>query len=71
MIGELAVATTPLMPDGWVDYGGEQWAAVMDNPKLSLDPGSEVRIVSVEGLRLHVAPAVNKSIDSPSGLSQR
>lgn len=71
MIGELAVATTPLMPDGWVDYEGEQWAAVLDNPNLSLDPGSEVRIVSVEGLRLHVAPATKRSIDSPSGLTQR
>jgi membrane-bound serine protease (ClpP class) len=71
MIGALAIATTPLMPDGWVDYEGEQWSAVLDNPNVSLDPGSEVRIVSVEGLRLHVAPATNRLMNSPSGLSQR
>lgn len=71
MIGALAVATTPLMPEGRVDYEGENWSAVLDNPDMSLDPGSEVRIVSVEGLRLHVAPVFDRSIHSPSGLTSR
>lgn len=71
MIGALAVATTPLLPDGRVDYEGENWSAVLDNPAISLDPGSEVRIVSVEGLRLHVAPTSDRFIDSSSGLTQR
>jgi membrane-bound serine protease (ClpP class) len=71
MIGAIAVAMTPLMPEGRVDYGGENWSAVLDNPAISLDPGSEVRIVSVEGLRLHVAPASERFINSPSGLTQR
>jgi membrane-bound serine protease (ClpP class) len=71
MVGALAVATTPLMPEGRVDYEGEDWAAVLDNPNVSLDPGSEVRIVSVEGLRLHVAPAFDRSINSPSSLTSR
>lgn len=71
MIGALAVATTPLMPEGRVDYAGENWSAVLDNPNMSLDPGSEVRIVSVEGLRLHVAPVFDRSLKSPSGLAQR
>ncbi len=71
MIGAIAVATTPLLPEGRVDYGGENWSAVLDNPAISLDPGSEVRIVSVEGLRLHVAPAFDRSINSPSSLTQR
>ncbi|HVB73197.1 MAG TPA: nodulation protein NfeD [Ktedonobacteraceae bacterium] len=70
MIGAMAFATTPLMPDGWVDYQGEQWAAVLDDPEMSLDPGSEVRIVSVEGLHLHVAPAFNRFINSTSSLTQ-
>ena len=71
MIGALAVATTPLLPEGRVDYEGENWSAVLDNPDMSLDPGSEVRIVSVEGLRLHVAPAFDRSINSTPGFTQR
>jgi membrane-bound serine protease (ClpP class) len=71
MIGAIAIATTPFLPDGRVDYEGENWSAVLDNPATSLDPGSEVRIVSVEGLRLHVAPASDRLINSPSGLTQR
>ena len=71
MIGALAVATTPLIPEGRVDYAGENWSAVLDNPELSLDPGAEVRVVSVEGLRLHVAPVFDRSLKSPSGLTQR
>ena len=71
MIGALAVATTPLIPEGRVDYGGENWSAVLDNAAISLDPGTEVRIVSVEGLRLHVAPATDRIISSPSSLTQR
>jgi membrane-bound serine protease (ClpP class) len=71
MIGAIAIVMTQLMPEGRVDYGGENWSAVLDNPAISLDPGSEVRIVSVEGLRLHVAPASDRFINSPSGLTQR
>ena len=71
MIGAIAVAKTPLLPEGRVDYGGEDWSAVLDNPDMSLDPGSEVRIVSVEGLRLHVVPAFDRSINSTPGLTQR
>ena len=71
MIGEIAVATTPLLPDGRVNYAGENWSAVLDDPNISLDPGSEVRIVSVEGLCLHVAPASDRYINSPSDLVQR
>lgn len=71
MIGEIAVAITPLLPDGRVNYAGENWSAVLDDPNISLDPGSEVRIVSVEGLRLHVAPTFDRYINSPSDLVQR
>ncbi|HKV59464.1 MAG TPA: nodulation protein NfeD [Ktedonobacteraceae bacterium] len=71
MIGEIAVAITPLLPDGRVNYAGENWSAVLDDPGISLDPGSAVRIVSVEGLRLHVAPAFDRYISSPSDLAQR
>src|SRR5260370_7191410 len=69
MIGALAVATTPLLPEGRVDYEGENWSAVLDNPDMPLDPGSEVRIVSLEGLRLHFSPPSYRPINSPPPLT--
>src|SRR5258706_6391057 len=59
MIGNTAVAITPLLPEGRVNYEGEDWSAVLDPPAISADPGSEVRIVAVDGLRLHVRPVVD------------
>jgi len=58
MIGATVIALTPLLPEGRVSYGGEDWAAVLDPPATSADAGSELRIVTVEGLRLHVQPVV-------------
>lgn len=59
MIGERVSALTPLAPQGRVSYGGEDWAAVLDPPTVSVDAGSELRIVSVDGLVLHVQLATN------------
>jgi len=70
MIGANAIALTPLAPEGRVDYGGEDWAAVLDDPEMSVDPGSEVRIVSVEGLHLRVAPAFNRLSNSTPTYTQ-
>src|SRR3989440_1083860 len=61
MIGAKATALTPLLPEGRVSYGGENWAAVIDDPGTSVDAGSEVQIVAVEGLRLHVRPVRSQS----------
>ena len=61
MIGAKATALTPLLPEGRVSYGGENWAAVLDDPGASVDAGSEVQIVAVEGLRLHVRPVRSQS----------
>lgn len=58
MIGATATALTPLLPEGRVRYQGEDWAAVVEAPTTSVDVGSEVQIVAVEGLRLHVRPIV-------------
>jgi membrane-bound serine protease (ClpP class) len=60
MIGAKAMALTPLNPEGRVDYGGENWAAVLENPDTSIDPGTEVRIISIENLRLHVVPTFDR-----------
>jgi membrane-bound serine protease (ClpP class) len=56
MIGAKASALTPLLPEGRVNYAGENWAAILVPPTPSLDAGSEVQIVAVEGLRLFVQP---------------
>jgi membrane-bound serine protease (ClpP class) len=56
MIGAKATAITPLLPEGRVNYEGENWAAILVPPATSLDAGSEVQIVAVEGLRLFVQP---------------
>lgn len=70
MIGTTVTALTPLLPEGRVRYGGEDWAAVLDPPALTVDAGSELRIVAVDGLQLHVqlatatpSPADRKSIE--------
>jgi membrane-bound serine protease (ClpP class) len=55
MIGAKATALTPLLPEGRVSYGGEDWAATLVGA-ASLDAGAEVQIVNVEGLRLFVRP---------------
>lgn len=57
MIGARAVVLTRLKPTGRVMYGGENWLATLEDPTMSLDPGAEVRIVSVSGLLLYVRPA--------------
>jgi len=64
MIGATVIASTPLQPVGRVNYRGEDWTAVLDAPSISVDPGTEVRIVAVEGLLVHVQPVVDKLSDS-------
>ncbi|HVB22903.1 MAG TPA: nodulation protein NfeD [Ktedonobacteraceae bacterium] len=70
MIGAKAIALTPLLPEGRVNYGGENWAAVLEGTRQSVDAGTEVQIVAVEGLRLHVQPLYAQSaIDTLSTAS--
>jgi len=63
MIGATVITSTPLQPEGRVSYQGEDWAAVLDVPSASVDPGTEVRIIAVEGLLLHVQPIVDRFSD--------
>ncbi len=67
LLGATVTSLTPLLPEGRVSYGGEDWQAILEPPALSVDAGSELRVVSVEGLRLHVQlatthEAVDKNI---------
>ena len=64
MIGAIVVASTALLPEGRVRYQGEDWTAVLDTPATAADPGTALRIVAVEGLRLHVQPVVDLSSNS-------
>lgn len=54
MLGARVTALTSLTPEGRVRYGGEDWAAVLDPPTQTATAGSELLIVSVQGLCLHV-----------------
>jgi membrane-bound serine protease (ClpP class) len=53
MVGTVAVARTTLDPRGTVFVHGERWEATVDEGKV--EPGEEVVITKVEGLRLRVA----------------
>lgn len=66
MIGSHVIAITPLLPEGRVRYGGENWAAVLDEPARTADPGSELVIMAVDGLLLHVRPV--STIHLPIGM---
>ena len=52
MVGEVAVARTPLDPRGTVFTHGELWEAILDQGRA--EPGEEVVITKVEGLKLRV-----------------
>ena len=52
LIGRIAVAKTSLAPKGTVLIDGEHWTAIVDSGKV--DPGEEVMVTKVEGLKLVV-----------------
>lgn len=54
LVNELGEARTALCPAGKVFVHGEYWDAVSSSP---VDAGGEVRVVSVDGMKLHVEPA--------------
>jgi membrane-bound serine protease (ClpP class) len=57
LVGVRAVARSPLDPRGQVMLQGEIWNAESSSP---VDPGSIVVVEAVEGLLLHVSPAVRE-----------
>jgi len=52
LIGKTAVVEVSLGPKGTVLVEGELWTAVLDNGRA--EPGEEVTVSKVEGLKLHV-----------------
>ena len=55
MLGEAGVAITELAPTGKVRVHGEYWDAIAP-PGARVEPGSKVRVTSVQGLQLAVKP---------------
>jgi membrane-bound serine protease (ClpP class) len=54
LLNEVGLARTALSPDGKVFVHGEYWDAVSSSP---VDAGGQVRVVAVDGMKLHVEPA--------------
>jgi membrane-bound ClpP family serine protease len=53
LIGKVAEVTTTMEPKGMVLISGEHWAAVLEKGRA--EPGEEVIVTKVEGLKLQVA----------------
>lgn len=53
LVGQVAVAQTPLDPKGTVMAEGERWVATAEGERV--EPGEEVVITKVEGLKLWVS----------------
>jgi len=53
LLNEIGLARTPLTPAGKVFVHGEYWDAVSSSP---VEPGAEVRVTSVDGMKLGVEP---------------
>jgi len=54
LLNELGQARTALAPAGTVFVHGEYWDAVSSAP---VEPGTEVRVVAIDGLKLRVEPS--------------
>ena len=52
LVGKTAEATTVMEPKGIVFIQGERWAAILDKGRV--EPGEEVIITKIEGLKLRV-----------------
>ena len=52
LLGKVAEVTSTMEPKGMVRIEGEQWAATLEKGRA--EPGEEVLITKVEGLKLRV-----------------
>jgi membrane-bound serine protease (ClpP class) len=56
MIGHVAVAMTPLAPNGQVEVRGEIWKATLPPDAQPVAAGTEVKVQAIDGLTLTVVP---------------
>lgn len=54
LVGRVGAVRSALAPQGSVQLGGELWTAELAEPGEALPPGTRVKVVKVEGLRLIV-----------------
>jgi membrane-bound ClpP family serine protease len=57
LIGERAVVSVALDPEGWVQIGAERWRARVSQSHSPVPVGAVVSVIAVEGLLLRVEPA--------------
>ena len=61
LVGKTAVVKVALAPEGMVFYNGERWTAVSETGRV--EPGEEVTITKVAGLKLYVAKKTVKEVN--------
>lgn len=61
LIGKTGIAITALNPQGEVQVAGERWTAFIEDEKLPVPQGSWIVVVGVEGIRLLVKAAPEKT----------
>lgn len=66
LIGKLGTVRKPLLPQGIVLLGGEDWSAVTADPE-PIPEGATVRVVGIEGLLLRVERVAERSADVQPG----
>ena len=60
LVGRIGDARTRLSPTGMVHVAGELWTAILEDESETLEPGTRVEIVGMDGLRLQVKPTSKK-----------
>jgi len=51
LIGEVGIASTPIVPEGKVSVHGEFWNAISDK---NIEKGDRIQVIGVKNLRLQV-----------------
>jgi membrane-bound serine protease (ClpP class) len=57
MVGRMGTARSDLIPDGYIQVGGESWKAEVLPGEGSIPAGSRVEVVQVDGMKLVVRKA--------------
>jgi membrane protein implicated in regulation of membrane protease activity len=68
LLGQIAVSDETLDPSGWARLGPELWRVELVPGSSAVPRGAKVRVVGVDGLLLHVAPADAHFAGAEAGL---
>jgi membrane-bound serine protease (ClpP class) len=61
LIGKIGTAVTDLNPQGEIQVAGERWTAFLENENSTVPKGDRIVVVGMEGIRLLVKAAPDKS----------